>query len=194
MNSFWNRRARKSPRLQGYDYSQEGAYFVTICTHRRAHLFGEIVDGEMRLSAMGSMAESCWVEIPAHFPHVELDAYVIMPNHVHGILAIMDAPTSPQSPDPVRRDEACLVLDKPENLTLSPRPKGVKPGSLGAVVGSYKSAVTRRIHRQMDDPVVKIWQGRYHDHIIRDEISLNKLREYILYNPAGWEDDTFYSV
>ena len=81
-----NRHHRRSIRLKEYDYTQPGAYFITICTHDRAGLFGEIVDGEMRLNDCGRVAEQCWLDIPSHFPHAELDAFVIMPNHVHGIL------------------------------------------------------------------------------------------------------------
>jgi putative transposase len=87
-----NRHHRRSIRLKGYDYTQPGAYFVTLCHHERMPLFGEIVNGEMRLNDIGRVAERCWLDIPSDFPHVALDAFVIMPNHVHGILWIIESP------------------------------------------------------------------------------------------------------
>ena len=92
---------RKSPRLQGYDYSQSGAYFITICTHNRAHLFGKIVDGKMILNGMGHIARSCWMEIPTHYTNIELDLHVVMPNHVHGIILIHDDISSADGMYPV---------------------------------------------------------------------------------------------
>ena len=86
------RHHRRSIRLRGYDYTSAGAYFITICAHRRECLFGEVVDGVMRLNVYGRVVDACWQAIPDHFPHVMLDVYVIMPNHVHGIIAIVDDP------------------------------------------------------------------------------------------------------
>jgi len=93
-----NRHHRRSIRLSGYDYSQAGAYFITICTQDRACLFGDVVDGEMRLNDAGRVAQQCWRQIPAHFPNVELDEFVVMPNHVHGILVITDVGAKNFSP------------------------------------------------------------------------------------------------
>lgn len=153
---------RKSPRLQGYDYSQSGAYFVTICTHQRSNFFGQIVNDVMHLNSWGGVAEDSWAQIPDHFPTVELDVYVVMPNHVHGILILDDVPTQ-------------------------------KAPTLGVVVGSYKAAVTRAINRQGLNPEQwRIWQERYHDHIIRSDKTLSTLREYVANNPARWHEDKFY--
>ena len=182
---------RKSPRLRGYDYSQEGAYFVTICTAGRTHLFGKIVDGVTVLNTLGQIAESGWAEIPTHFPQVELDLYVIMPNHVHGIVFIVDAPGDTKMMRTVGTRHASSLR---QPLPKQWRPNGVKSGSLGAIVGSYKSATTKRIKRLGDTSETLVWQGRYYDHIIRNEQSLNKIREYILYNPARWPEDTLYSA
>lgn len=172
---------RKSPRLKGYDYSQSGAYFVTICTHHQAHLFGCVVDGEMVLNGYGEIATFCWAEIPAHYPNVELDLYVIMPNHMHGIIVIYD--------DDFGRD-----ISRPYNNRDTVGTPYMASGAqskrppLGCIIGAYKAAVTRKI----DNSDVKIWQNRYHDHIIRNEPSLDKIREYVLCNPARWAEDTFY--
>lgn len=152
---------RKSPRLQGYDYSQSGAYFVTICTHKRQHLFGYIANDIMHHSAAGEIALACWQSIPQHYPDVELDIFVVMPNHVHGIV---------------------LLLASDANFQTL----------LGRVINAYKGAVTSRIRKQQNDALI-VWQARYHDHIIRDEASLNRIREYVQYNSELWTQDTFFS-
>jgi len=160
---------RKSPRLSDYDYSQEGAYFITICTHDRRALFGQVVDQEMALNAYGKVAGQYLQTIPEHFAFVKVDQYIVMPNHVHVIIVIFD-----------------------HNEKYSPegfqRPVG---GSVSTIIRSYKSIVTREINR-LRQTRGKIWQSRFHDHIIRNEGSLNKIREYVKYNPALWEKDTFY--
>jgi putative transposase len=191
MKDYWKRRSRKSPRLPGYDYSREGAYFVTICTHQQIPHFGKIVDGQMEFSEMGKVAVSCWAEIPAHFPQVELDVYVIMPNHVHGIVLIVDKSANLRVTNAGTR-HASSVQQQNQSQNQK-RPKGVKSGSLGAIVGSYKSAVTRLIRHSIDQDRQAIWQERYHDRIIHDERSMNEIRNYVLYNPAKWENDRFYA-
>ena len=154
-------RKRKSPRLQGYDYSQAGAYFVTICTHHRQHLFGTIADDTMHCNSAGDIATDCWLSIPEHYPDVELDAFVVMPNHVHGIMLLLGADANFQT-------------------------------ILGRVINAYKGAVTSRIRKQQNAELV-VWQTRYHDHIIRNEGSLNRIREYVQHNPALWSQDAFFS-
>ena len=128
---------RKSIRLPGYDYSQAGVYYVTIVTYQRDSLFGEVVNGEMVLNDFGKIADECWRAIPDHFPLVELGAYVVMPNHVHGIIVITDN----------GRGAALLrPYDQPD-INDNPYKINVKPGSLGAIVRSFKSAVSYRIHK-----------------------------------------------
>jgi REP element-mobilizing transposase RayT len=156
-------RQRKSPRLKGYDYTQKGAYFVTICTHQRQPLFGKIItDGLMQLSSAGEIAFARWDALPEHHSSVQLDAFVVMPNHVHGILLLMGSEHS-------------------ESAT-----------ELGRVIGAYKSGVTRRIREALHIPDMIVWQGRYHDHIIRNERGLNTIRQYIHNNPKLWSHDVFY--
>ena len=166
---------RQSNRLRGYDYTQSGAYFVTMVTYQRACLFGEIVEGEMRLNELGQIADDCWRAIPDHFDRVELGAYVVMPNHVHGIILInetnADVGATHESPQP----------DPPQ------RPRGPIPGSLGAIIGSYKSAVSRRIGQEYD--IAGIWQRNYHDRIIRNRRELDAIWRYIEANPANWDAD-----
>ena len=182
---------RKSPRLRGYDYTRDGAYFVTIVTVNRLHLFGEITDGEMVLSPLGEVAAARWLALSKHHPNIELDAFVIMPNHVHGILVITHA-EKPNNAGVV--PTAHPVGTRPASSggpNTQNRPRGTAPGSLGTVIGSYKSGVTR-IARQrgLIDDAASPWQSRYHDHIIRNDPDLNRIRQYVLTNPARWTDDS----
>lgn len=168
---------RKSPRLRGYDYSHEGAYFVTICTHERRSLFGFINKSEMVSGALGEIASKCWFKIPDHFPSVELDAFIVMPNHVHGILVLQTTTDTPQI-NPIS--------------TVGTRYSASAQPQLGKIINAYKGAVTRFAKQAglFRDP---IWQSRYHDHIIRDEKALNYIRHYVHDNLARWETDKFYT-
>jgi putative transposase len=162
---------RQSYRLKGYDYSQEGSYFVTLCIKDREHLFGEITNGVMQLTRVGEIAVSCWKEIPQHFTNVELDEFIVMPDHIHGIIMIRE---------PFRRDvQLNIPTDAPTDdyfSRISP-----KRGSLAVVVRTYKAAVTT-ICRQNGIGEFE-WQRGYHDHIIRDAESLSLIRRYIIANP-----------
>jgi REP element-mobilizing transposase RayT len=177
---------RKSPRLHGYDYTQEGAYFVTICTHERAYLFGEVCDGEMVLNELGVIAAQEWEQTAYHRVNVEIDAFVIMPNHTHAILVINKPIEIDQS-----KNRRGLARQTP---TSAPQPAFSKPlaGALGTIVGAYKSSVTRQINLVREDRT-PIWQRNYHDHIIRNNEELNRIREYIAANPARWGEDVFYA-
>ena len=171
---------RKSIRLQGYDYSQGGAYFVTIITYQRDCLFGEIVNEEMILNDFGKIADEYWSAIPQHFPFVELGAYVIMPNHVHGIIVINDAHKNNLLPSIVGARHA-----SPLQKQLPPR--GATPRSLGAIMGSFKSAVTKWVGRELN--ATGIWQRNYYEHIIRNEKDMQNKTDYIDANPMLWNDD-----
>ncbi|MFN8528329.1 MAG: transposase [Anaerolineae bacterium] len=171
---------RKSPRLKGYDYSLSGAYFVTVCTHDRRCLFGEIDDHVLMLNAAGQIAAEHWLALPVHHPGIELDAFVVMPNHIHGIIVIVGTTPASSAPSHLAKpDEAGLVPTKTR---------------LGTVIGSYKSAVTRAIRETTQIPDLRVWQARYYDHIIRNEADLNRIREYIDTNTARWVMDTYYSL
>ncbi len=185
-----NHPQRKSPRLKDYDYTQEGVYFVTICTARRIHLFGNVVEGEMRLNPLGKIAYQELQHIPQRWQTVAVDLFVVMPNHVHVIIVLVGTAFLPDIPkqfdDVGTRFFASDMAD-----THKPDTKNGVP-TLGRVVGSYKAGVTRlaRKHQILDD-TAGMWQGRYHDHIIRDEHSLNNLRRYVEQNPARWQEDVF---
>ncbi|RME13326.1 MAG: transposase [Ardenticatenia bacterium] len=179
-----NRHHRRSIRLKGYDYTQPGAYFVTICTHERAHLFGRVVDGEMVLNAWGEIVRDEWFRTADIRANVELyaDEFVVMPNHVHGIIWIVETDET---------DVGATRQVAPTNRRVAPtdRPRGPVSGSLGAIIGQYKSAVTRRINIQRNTPGGRVWQRNYYEHIIRTERALHAIRRYIADNPRRWHLD-----
>lgn len=166
---------RRSIRLLGADYAA-GMYFVTICTHERRCLFGTITEGVMSLNACGTIVTECLQAIPVHFPHVTLDAFVVMPNHVHGMIIIHE---------PVGAQHAA-----PLDLKTHPH---VVPGSLAAVVRSFKSASTKRINLLRETPGNVLWQRNYHEHIIRDEADENRICAYVVANPQLWAQDSLWS-
>jgi putative transposase len=165
---------RRSMRLAGYDYAQPGAYFVTMVTHRRLELFGRMVDREMQVFRAGQFAEACWRQIPDHFGHVELGAFVVMPNHVHGILVL----------------KGDMIPQRRGTIYRAPTPAFGRPtpGSIPTIVASYKAAVTRQIHRRPRDSG-RIWQRNYYEHVIRNEADWRRLQLYIEANPQLWPDD-----
>ncbi len=169
---------RRSIRLQGYDYRKADVYFVTLCTYLNSSLFGTISAGEMLLSELGKIVEKEWLRIATIRSNVRLDLYVVMPNHLHGVIFIEDCQDSeaPQCMyNPKRKDSRTL-----------------KANSLGAIVSHYKAAVSRRAWSGLIGRSQRIWQRNYYDHIVRDEASLNEIRKYIVENPARWHDDSLY--
>jgi REP element-mobilizing transposase RayT len=169
---------RRSIRLPDHDYSQPGAYFITIVTRGRECLFGEIKDGEMHLNDYGIIADECWRAIAEHFPNAEIGTYVIMPNHVHGIIVVYaneNGMATNSSPSVGARHASPLP------------PHGVNPKSIGAMVGSFKSAVTKRSGRELN--TTGIWQRNYYEHIIRNEEEYNRIHLYIEANAANWNRD-----
>jgi len=164
---------RRSIRLREYDYSQPGFYFITVCTAQRECLFGEIVDGEMVLNEYGQMVRDEWAKTASIRREITLDEYVIMPNHFHRILVIVDG----RGDRPVARTET---------------QSGPMPRSIGAFVAGFKSAVTQRINTKRQTPRQPVWHRNYYEHIIRNDSELNGIREYIRNNPAQWELDDLY--
>jgi putative transposase len=167
-------------RLPDYDYAQAGAYFVTVCTKERVCLFGDLADAEMRLNTVGQIVQSCWNDLPRHYPHVELDESVVMPNHVHGIIVIVDSHVGAQHAAPLQ-----------PHVDVGAR-VNVAPGSLGAVIRSFKSAVTRQINESPNAPITNPWQRGYYEHIIRNGRDLARIRQYITNNPENWTKDEYY--
>lgn len=169
--------------MQGWDYGSDGAYFLTICTKDRGHFFGEIKNGRMRVSPAGAIAHVLWYEIKNHARHVGLGEFVVMPNHVHGILVLDGVDGG--------RDVACNVstiaiiptTDHPEMAAISP-----KSNTVASIIRSYKSAVTKYCNRL---GLEFAWQSRFHDHIIRNDESFARISEYIKNNPHNWKEDKF---
>ncbi|KIA87798.1 transposase [Flavobacterium sp. AED] len=193
-NKFQNKYRIPSARLKNWDYGNNGAYFITICTSNREHFFGEIVlvndENEMQLNEIGKLAERFWAEIPNHFPFVELGNYVIMPNHIHGILII----NKKNIVDDIVETLQCNVstvnateaINKKELMAeISP-----KSGTISTIIRSYKSVVTKNAHFIHADFE---WQERFHDHIIRNSESFERMQNYIETNPEQWKEDKFYN-
>ncbi len=175
---------RRSIRLKGQDYAEPGTYFVTVCTHERACLFGHVVNGEMHLNDAGEIARRCWEDIPHHFPLVELDVFVIMPNHVHGIIVIRCKGEASDF-DGSSNTQIRVADASP----LRPRPNGTEPGSLPAIVQNFKSVSTRKINVARGAPGSPVWLRNYYEHIVRNEAELMAIRDYIVGNPSRWDDD-----
>ncbi len=189
---------RRSIRLKGWDYSNPGHYFVTIDLKNRKCLFGKVRDNKMILNEFGKICNECWLAIPDHFDNVKLDTYQIMPNHLHGIIVITkrmdDDGTNGNAvgathASPLQNDSSPLQKNNDQHP-----PCGPKPGSLGAIIGSFRSAVSNRINKLRQTPGAKLWQRDYWEHIIRNETELHRIRRYIINNPLNWTDDDCYET
>ncbi len=184
MSLFKNKYRVETTRLMGWDYAAVGWYFVTICTRNREYFFGEVEGKDVRLSAAGDMAAQCWREIPIHFPHAAIDEFIVMPNHVHGIVVIertvdvSNVETRHTCPDPQVLGVASLQKNK-----FGP----LKRGSVSKIIQAYKAVVTKWCHANQY-PYFD-WQPRFYDHIVRDDKGLAEIREYIVNNPAQWDLD-----
>jgi putative transposase len=183
------RRHRRSIRLQGYDYSRAGGYFVTVVTWHRECLFGKIVDRKVILSRYEEIVQKWWREIPIHFPNVETGAFVVMPNHVHGIIFIVERRGTVAVP----RDDATNKIS-PENKISSEIRGGETPPqrtpTLGQIVAYFKYQSTKEmILVDNTGKVTKFWQRNYYEHIIRDEQALQNITKYIEANPSSWKED-----
>lgn len=201
---------RRSIRLKGYDYSQSGLYFITICTQNRQCLLGEISEGKMILNNAGKMVENCWYEIPAHFPNIKLHHMVVMPNHFHGIIEIVGANKySPHEYSPRKMANNHSPHNHlPDNGVKNTPPddgaKNVSPdkgannnspqqsGTIGSVVRGFKIGVSKWFRKNYPHqyPVGQpVWQRNYYEHIIRNANEYQRIAQYIINNPQKWEND-----
>ena len=189
-----------SARLPGYNYSQNGWYFITICTKNRQHWFGEVKNEQMKLSALGAAADACWREIPVHFPNVKLGAFVVMPNHVHGLLKICNAVVKTQnvvetqnfaslqtkSMRPQTKPTHPQTTHVPSNFQNTFRPQSK---NIASIIRGFKIGVTKfacNHHFSFE------WQPRFYDSIIWDDSHLHNVHQYILNNPQNWRVDKFF--
>lgn len=189
---------RRSIRLKGYDYSKPGAYFVTIVAWQRECLFGEIHDGEMQLNQYGEIVQTWWDEIPKHFPNVETISFVIMPNHIHGIILITDKRSTVPVPDNQNNEIGRGVVSTPKKETQKRGEIPAQPGggtplrapTLGQVVAYFKYQSTKEMNA-LDDTgtITKFWQRNYYERVIRNEKEMAKIWDYIETNPIHWAED-----
>ncbi len=181
------RTGRRSIRLKEYDYSQEGGYFVTICIQDRQCSFGEVVNLEMRVNQFGKIVKECWDEIPQKYQNVEIDEFVVMPNHCHGIIIINESKTN-NDDNVVGATLRCPRLDDKSisNGATQRRPYKI---TLGKIVAYFKYESTKRINEINNSPGQRIWQRNYFERIIRNEQELNRILEYIINNPARWNEN-----
>ena len=172
---YQNKYRIPSARLQHYDYASAGMYFVTINALHHQCIFGHIADHAIVLSSLGNIIQECWSEIPMHFGHIELAEFQIMPNHLHGILFfVTDGKGFGELPEAGRKQGA------------------MQAGSLSVAINSFKGAVTFRARQEQH--AQQVWQPRFHEHVIRNEQELGRIREYIITNPDQWEADRYYAV
>jgi len=238
---------RRSIRLKGYDYSGDGLYFLTICTQDRTKLFGEVVNGDMVLNEAGRKADQCWLEIPEHFKNVILHDFVVMPNHVHGVIELIQENTGASvgakyfSPNELEQDYNVGAknilpneIEQDNNVGAKNRAKNISPlhgtsKTVGSVVRGFKVGVTKWMRYgddglnvgaknilpvqnkedgdgagaknraknisplRIDDGAI-VWQRNYYEHIIRNDLSYGTIAEYIINNPAKWQEDKFYVI
>ena len=220
-DKFKNKYRIPSARLQNWDYGANATYFITICTKNREHFFGKIIPSAetqsiasnqtpvetqnfaslqqppnpiVELTPIGYSAYDCWNEIPEHFPFVTLDEFIVMPNHIHGII-IINKPVETQNiasdePQYFASDEPNLETQNIASLPSQKNKFGPQSQNLASIIRGLKIGVTKFAK---NNDIDFAWQPRFHDHIIRDELSYHHIRNYIINNPENWKDDKFYS-
>ena len=213
---FKNKYRIPTARLHNWDYGSNGAYFITICTQNREHFFGEILDNCMQLNELGQLAEKFWLDIPNRFPFIELGEFVVMPNHTHGILTIDKTDTGGDGPATTTKTttttttvETRLIASLPPQPEMPPSPQPQQPPppqteknggfsgtknpmfheNISRIIRWYKGRCSfemRKIHADF------AWQARFHDHIIRNETSFQRISNYIRQNTMKWKQDKFF--
>ena len=172
-----NKHHRQSIRLPGYDYRQSGAYFVTMCAYQRQCMFGEVVDGQMVLNQYGAIVADEWQKSSVIRQEIELDAWIVMPNHFHGIVII----------------ENHVGANDNHHVRANGRsPLRMKPKSLSSLMSGFKSITTKKIDILRDSPGTPLWQRNYYEHIIRNPDAMDKIRQYIIHNPVSWQIDQLH--
>jgi putative transposase len=191
---------RQSIRLRGYDYAAMGAYFVTAVTQGRRCLFGAVRDGEVELSRFGQLVQQTWEGSPRHYPHVELDAFIVMPNHIHGVIfllgdanpvgagfkpaLVLGGQTGPASTEAVHSTAKAGLKPAPTDAAATP-----KRHALPEIIRAFKTFSARAINQQLGSAGQPVWQRNYYEHVIRNDRSLEALRNYIESNPLKWAED-----
>ena len=208
---------RRTIRLQGYDYSQSGMYFVTICCKDKICRFGKIENGEMMLNNFGEIAYNQWVKLSERYDNVLLDVFQIMPNHIHGIIVLNDVETTDKNTNTIAANHASAVgaglapalVEQPHaqtenmniaNYVVGATRAGASPAptrdTLGNIIGAYKSLVANQcleIFKSKNEYMNKLWQRNYWERIIRNDNSYQYIANYIINNPENWENDKFFT-
>ncbi len=202
----------ESIRLPGYDYSQPGAYFITIVTHNRQCSFGNIIDDEMMLNEFGVLVQNEWLKTGIIRPNINIDAFVVMPNHLHGIIIITDNDNGHSRDSRDSRDSRRDTLQRVSTITdtitdtdtdtITDTEMGTetdtgtieqfgKPtkNSIPTIVRSFKSTTTKQINQMRQTPMQPLWQRNYFEHVIRDDNELTRIHQYIINNSKRWEED-----
>ena len=163
---------RRSIRLKGYDYAQAGAYFITICTHQREYLFGQIANKEMKLNDVGLVVKQEWEKSAVLRPYIKLGEFVIMPNHIHGVIILTEN----------------ISVRAGVGVGLKPAP--TKKHGLSEIICGFKTFSARRINQYRNSIGVPVWQRNYYEHIIRNDMDYQRIAEYIINNPQRWTEDS----
>lgn len=175
---------RTSLRLPEYDYSQAGRYFVKICTHEKKCIFGKVEEGKMQLNELGKIVEKNWNKTLEMRENISLDAFIVMPNHIHGVITFTNN---------LRGNVGANCHSPKNDRAYSNTPLQSPSNTLGAIIRGFKSATTKEINIFRATPKVPVWQRNYYEHVIRNDESFEKIYEYILTNPLCWEKDRFFS-
>jgi len=195
---------RRSIRLKNHDYAQAGLYFVTICCKDKICRFGKIENGAMVLNDFGKIANDEWMKLPERYPNMFLDVFQIMPNHVHGIIALGNQTITvgatlavAQNIDAVAQNTNVGNDNKSTDAYGATARVAPTTATIGAIIGAYKSVVTNKcleIHKLRNEYLGELWQHNYYEHIIRDEQSYQRITNYIMNNPINWENDKFHKI
>jgi len=211
MTLYQNQYRIESARLKNWDYSTPGFYFFTCCTKNRIHLFGEISNNRMSVNAAGKIVWDCWFDLTNHYPDLVLDEFIVMPDHIHGIIQIIDNERNGHVPqiDVINNEnDVAVVVEtglRPVSTTTTANPTAnptadtmhhghKKKYGLSEFVRALKSFSARRINEMQKTTGLQIWQSRFYDHIIRNPAALNRIRKYIQDNPAHWQRNHLYRL
>ena len=204
MTLYSNKYRVESARLKHWNYANNGMYFITICTDDKIRNFGNIIDENVMLNKLGKFATQCWEDIPNHFPFVELNGYIIMPNHIHGIIGIdNDNVETRHALSQTKGNQYNINTETGHALSLQQHPRFRNQGknSISAIVGSFKSAVTKYANK---NNIPFKWQTRFYNRVIRactpkyvsarrrDENELFNIQRYVIENPLKWKLDKYY--
>ena len=179
---------RKSIRLKNYDYSKEGLYFITICTQNKENLFGEIIDGKMILNNAGEIVKKELLKTNEIRKNIKIDKWVIMPNHIHFIIEILEGFSSGK---PVQNNVGVLPLANPKKMIIPlANSNKLRANTVGSIVNQIKSKITKEIRKVTE--IFSVWQRNYYENIIRNDEIHKKIIEYIENNPLKWKEDKYY--